>query len=323
MKIRKHAVEGLLELFSAEPYIFKPAELYKLDEEISKILVNHNIYLVSTRNRISFDQPSLKISKCSNELTGNFLVHNKFTIDTRPFKFKLPYDEKVLQIYEVEYPFNVLCLKLASYKTPQYIRLQDVITHSDHKLDEFVNLKIEYIGQSFGKNGSSNAIKRLIGRTGKQGHGSLQKVLADINNDYPDQEVLILLYDFLEYKNFIYAGGIVQPTFSFESNENRLFDLLEAKYTRKNRIDLVEASLIRYFKPVYNDTYKKSFPKETHEMLNSLFEMDVTGLATSISTADHKIKVYSDSIDPEEMHCAKYSILNESDRASILDLSIK
>jgi hypothetical protein len=56
-------------------------------------------------------------------------------------------------------------------------------------------------------------------------------------------------------------------------------------------------------------------------MLQSLFEMDVTGLAVSLSTMEHRLGVYSDVLAPSSAHCAQFSIVDDEDRASFLDLA--
>jgi len=317
-----HAIEGLLELISTDPWVFKPAELYKIDGPLREQLTRYNLYLVARRQRLSIDQSSLAISDSQEEISGNFVVHIQDEKKYIPFTYPCPIEGKVTQIGLAEYPHSYLRF-IVNDVHPVQIRLHDILRFSVHKLGKYADLKIEYVGQSFGTDGSSDAMQRLIGKTGKQGHGCLQKVLADINEKYPDQEAHILLYSYEEYKNYIHAGGAVQPTYDFDHDENRFENLMTAKYSRDNRIDLAEATLIRYFEPIYNDTYKKTFPKKTHDMLQSLFEYDVTGLAVSISTLEHNLRIYSDKVSASNMHCPQFSILKDSERASFLDLTMK
>ena len=321
MKKRLHEVEGLLELISTDPWIFQPSELYEISGELRDELKRYNLYLVARRNRISMDIQSLFVTEGGESVSGNFSVYIQDTVKKVPFKFPSPVEGKITAIGETEYPHSFLRL-LIDDQHPIQLRTHEVIRFSEHSLATFADLKVEYVGQSFGKGGSSDAMARLIGKTGKQGHGSLQKVLADLNKNHPDQEVHILLYSYESYKNYIQAGGHLEPVHDIDHDEGRLDTLMNAEYSKENRIDLAEASLIRYFSPTYNDIFKKTFPQKTHDMLQSLFNYDVTGLAVSLSTMEHNLRVYSDSVSASSMHCPSFSIVKDSERASFLDLSM-
>lgn len=318
MKKHLHSIEGLLELFSAEPWVFQPAELYKVREDFPFDLSNHNIYIIAHRNRITINPNSLKIENKGESVSGEFIVHNRENKSTYSFLTFPLVGKKIVDISDTIYPHISIRLKIDDGQSVQ-IRIQDIILCSEHNLAKLVNLKVDYIGQSYGNEGNSDAMTRLIGKTGKQGHGSLQKVLADLSTNHPDKEVHVLLYSYEFYKNFI-RNSLIKTVDDFKFNETRFDKLISAKYERSNRIDLVEAGLIRYFEPEYNEIYKKSFPQKTHEMLQSLFDYDVTGLAISLSTEDHKLSLYSDKVEENSMHCPSYSIVKDSERASFLDL---
>lgn len=319
VKTRLHEIEGLLELISTDPWIFRPSELYKISGELRDELRHYNIYLIARRNRITIDPNSLSIENNGGKICGLFQVHQQESVSKVPFEFTNPVNLPITGLGPIEYP-NIYIRFFVGDKIPVQMRLHDVIRGSDSQLGDFSNLKVEYIGQSFGDDGSSDALQRLIGKTGKQGHGSFQQVLADLSDRYPDNESHVLFYSYLQYKNHMFMGGGIKPVYDFDHDESRLDHLMNVKYTRENRIDLIEAGLIRYFQPHYNEIYKKTFPQESHSMLQSLFDADVTGLAISLSTIEHKVKLYSDYIAPSAMHCPQYPIVNDATRASFFDL---
>jgi len=320
-KVRLHEVEGLLELVSTDPWIFRPSELYEIEGQLREELNRYNIYLIARRQRIVLDPASLRIEGRGSKIVGAFIVSHKDEKRTVPFEFPNPTNLPITSLEESEFPHIHLNF-IAGGGFPITLRLHDVIRFSRVKLEGAENLKVEYIGQSFGEDGSSDALQRLIGKTGKQGHGSFQKVLADLSDKYPDNESHVLLYSYEQYKNYLFMGGRVPAVNDYESGEDRLDRLMNTEYTRENRIDLIEAGLIRYFQPAYNDIYKKTFPRESHAMLQSLFEADVTGLAISLSTLEHSIGIYSDQVSPSAMHCAQFPIVNDAARASFLDLTM-
>ncbi|RCV88345.1 hypothetical protein DU505_13705 [Billgrantia montanilacus] len=267
------------------------------------------------------DPESLRIEGQGSKIVGAFIVSHEDEKKAVPFEFPNPTNLPITSLGETEFP-HIHLRFIAGGVVPIQLRLHDVVRFCQVELAGAANLKVEYIGQSFGDNGSSDALQRLIGKTGKQGHGSFQKVLADLSDRYPDSESHVLLYSYEQYKNYMFMGGGVPAVNNFESGEDRLDRLMNAEYTRENRIDLIEAGLIRYFQPAYNDIYKKTFPRESHAMLQSLFEADVTGLAISLSTLEHSISVYSDQVSPSAMHCAQFPIVDDAARASFLDLAM-
>lgn len=319
-KTRLHEVEGLLELISTDPWIFRPSELYKVSGPLREELKRYNIYLIGRRQRISINQESLELVEGGAKIIGAFDVTKQCSTIAVPFEFHNPTNLPITSLEKTEYP-HLHIRFIAGRKLPIEIRIHDVIRFCHTDLGDHSNIKIEYVGQSFGDEGSSDALQRLIGKTGKQGHGSFQKVLADLADRYPDNEAHVLLYSYEEYKNHIFMGGTTPAVHDFDYDENRVDRLMKAEYTRENRIDLVEAALIRHFQPIYNEIYKKTFPAESHAMLQSLFEADVTGLAVSLSTMEHRIKVHSDAVLPSSAHCPQYSIVDDASRASFLDLA--
>jgi hypothetical protein len=79
--------------------------------------------------------------------------------------------------------------------------------------------------------------------------------------------------------------------------------------------------LIRYFSPYYNDHYKKTFPAKMHRILECLHELDVTGLAVSLSTQEHRVRLSSETVAPSDAHIAVYSITRQKNRVSFLDIA--
>ena len=319
-KVRKHEIEGLLELYSTDPFVFRPAELYSIDGELREQLRNYNIYVVARRPRISINPKSVTLNNSAQTIDGVFSVNLGFEIKEVPFSYPNLFSAPITGLGELEYPYDHLRFVVAN-RMPVQIRIHDVIRFSETSLQPHSDLFVEYVGQSFGEDGDSDAVARLIGKTGKQGHGSLQKVLADINASNPESEVYLLLYSYTFYKKFMIAGGCLMPEISLDEAPDRFDRLLDARVSREERIDLIEAALIKHFQPKYNDTYKKTFPQKSHEILNVLFDLDITGLSTSLSTEEHNIRIYSKVVEPSNQHCARYPIVQESQRASFFDVA--
>lgn len=321
-KYRLHEIEAVLDLYSSEPYIFRPAELYKIDGDgdLRKELERYNIYMVARRPRISIDPNSLNLDTINQTVEGTYVINFGVEVKQKKFVYKNPLDNRMTALGEPAYPYDHIRVVL-DYNFHAQIKIQDLIRDSKPSMSPYSDLFVEYVGQSFGDEGDSDALSRLIGKTGKQGHGSLQKVLADINANNPESEAYVLLYSYGYYRKLILGGAGPEPLHELGDNPTRLNELLDAVVPRSNRIDLIEASLIRYFQPKYNDIYKRTFPKKNHEILSELFKLDITGLSVSLATEWHNTRVSSEKIEPSCEHLAIYPIVDDEQRMSFFDLA--
>lgn len=322
-KYRLHELEGAVELYSSDPFIFRAAELYQVNGDLRKELERYNLYIVARRPRMSLVPTSLTISHNGDSVTGIAEAQVGAERNELPFRMSLPRHLYAARLGKHEYPFDYLRFFTLS-GVPVQLRLHDVLRFSDVLHSPLTDMQVEYVGQAFGEAGERDVLDRLIGNTGKVGHGSLQKILAEVNASNPDQEVHLLLYSFEFHKRHIIAGGFFdqpEPRHDFDAAPNRFEKFFESEIKRNVRIDLAEAALIRYFEPKYNEKYKKTFPAETHKILERLLELDITGLAVSLSTQEHNVRLVSKPVSPSDAHCAMYPITTDQDRQSFFDIA--
>jgi len=322
-KYRLHELECAVELYSPDPFIFRAAELYQINGDLRKQLERYNLYLVARRPRMSLDPSSLAARPGGESVMGIIEVQVGATRNRLPFETVLPAHLRVARLGKHEYPFDYLRF-ITTTDVPVQIRLHDVLRFSNVPRSSLTDMHVEYVGQAFGKAGERDVVDRLIGNTGKVGHGSLQKVLAEVNASHPDQEVHLLLYSFEFHKRHVIAGGFLdqpEPRHDFNAAPNRFEQFFDSEIRRNIRIDLAEAALIRHFGSEYNDKYKKTFPAETHKILERLLELDITGLAVSLSTQEHNVRLVSKRVSPSDAHCAVYPIRTDQDRQSFFDIA--
>jgi len=118
-----------------------------------------------------------------------------------------------------------------------------------------VNFEVKYIGQAYGKDGSRNAIDRLLK------HETLQKISL---KGVPEGYRLTLLLLTIQPNNQLFTA--MNP---FASNKDegseRISSGLDKLFntTEQERVALYEASLIKYFRPEFNKEFKNSFHKTT------------------------------------------------------------
>lgn len=323
-KFRLHTLEGALELFSAEPFVFRSSELYQIDHQLRSELERYNIYLVARRPRLSLIPSSILVDPKQNIISGVIEAHLRESKEHLVFKASIPNAIQIDSLRDQEYPFDLLrCW--AKGNCHLNFRLHDILRLSNKDYSPITDMFVEYVGQAFGEAGERDVIDRLIGNTGKDGHGSLQKVLAEVNANHPDQEVHLLLYSFEFHKRIIFGGGCSgtpEPNYSFSDQSKRFEQFYEAEITRKTRINLAEAAIIKHFAPKYNDKYKRTFPLHTHKILERLHELDITGLHFTLSTKEHNVRLFSQTVPPSDEHCGHYPISKDEDRITFFDLAM-
>ncbi|MCB5196748.1 hypothetical protein [Deefgea salmonis] len=177
--------------------------------------------------------------------------------------------------------------------------------------EQLGHLEVLYIGQSYG-NGNRIAHQRL------QSHSTLQKILADEQYNNPESEIFVLTFEYCDYRIISKMDGIGLSEVDFEEaskvDENRYFNILNNPLTKEQQINLIEAGLIRYFQPKYNEIYKKSFPSSSHKILQSCYKLDFSGLVVEINTDELRFKLYSDVIKPSDHHICQVDLCSHENR---------
>lgn len=171
---------------------------------------------------------------------------------------------------------------------------------------ESLKFEVKYIGQSYGKNGSRNAIDRLLK------HETLQKIsLKGVPNGY---DISLLLLSIQSSNNLI---TLMNP---FAKNQNdgeiriklgidKLFNT-----TEEERISLYEACLIRYFYPEFNKEFKDSFPSTNLKILQDCYEKDFGAVIAEICHDEIPFKLWSKDVSPSLHHIAKHNLHKNENR---------
>lgn len=178
-------------------------------------------------------------------------------------------------------------------------------------LDE---LEVIYVGQAFG-DGSRNALDRL------RNHSTLQRILAESAAKRPDDELIIVLVEYAEYQIFSSIDARAKQAIRDERDTDRWLNLFDNPLSEKTQISLAEAGLIRYFRPLYNEIYKKNFPKEDQKILNEAYRLDFSGLVVELNTEDLGTKLKSTHIGAGLHHIANYDLHDISKRQSFFALT--
>lgn len=319
---RKYSAEGGLELFSSGATMLQPTDIYHLakDDETRKALIGCNIYIVARRRRISIATDSLRIE--NQQIRGDFLVQYGHGYERFPFKHGLKLADYITSVEVGGYPQYGIYYRASNGETVR-MPIFRFMADCEYDLDDNDDLEVLYVGKGYGKNGERLALDRL------QHHEKLQRVLADTLHEQPDHEVLLLLFRYEHYKNHSSSSGdfSVEPTATEKEDSDYLQTVMNAKFSRRNRVLLAEAGLIRYFEPKYNKIYKKTFPSKKQKVLQELLALDFSGLTVQVDTGNIKANLFSDKAPPltgvfadihPYIHIAKIPLYSKEERESFL-----
>ena len=169
-----------------------------------------------------------------------------------------------------------------------------------------IRFEVLYIGQAYGKDGSRNALDRLLK------HETLQQISV---RGVPDDRRLTLLMLEIEPGNrmitFInpWAENKEDGSARISAGLDKLFGTSDAE-----RVTLYEASLIRYFQPPFNKEFKESFPSTNLKVLADCYNKDFSALISEICIDELPFKLTSDAVPPSQYHTAKYDLHEDEAR---------
>lgn len=287
--------------------------IIKHEDEIN--LSKCHIYLITARPIPYFKEGS--ITHKNNTLSGILCYKidgNEYEISFDDYPWKL--GEDVVKI-EHKYPFREVLSYKKNDEIDTYVPASHLANIYIPRSSEEIKLKqyeVLYIGQSLGQ-GNRSAVDRLTR------HETLQKILALTHYDYPDKEIMLFMLEFDNDQVLTTIDGRAKNADNSNKNETRLINAIKNPPNKKQKIGMIEAGLIRYFQPHYNDKFKIKFPSTKHKVLQSCFNLDVTGLTLGIDTSDLDCQLFSPTITPSHHHIVNINIANNQNRLSFFNFT--
>ncbi|RVJ91262.1 hypothetical protein [Sinorhizobium meliloti] len=306
---RKYLSEHSVSLYTAS-FLALPASQLRgaaaMDDVAANIAKNCHIYLICRRPSQSFAPDTLQHA---NERLSGHLRYRVLGEERRePFSFPLRLVEGAERVSLSEYPHkevrtlnanDEIVGRLAAFAiSPRIIQVPDL-----------VQLEVLYVGQAYA-GGRRSAFDRL------KSHSTLQEILADMQEKMPDDEAVILTFEYVPYQIISSFDGTATDAISDETDTKRFVSILDNPLTEEQQICLAEAGLIRYFQPEYNEVYKRNFPKNDQKVLNSCYELDFCGLIVEIDTSEVGFRLFSQGRAPDVHHTAQFDLFNTEVRRS-------
>lgn len=289
---RLYSMEGAAHLYSSDPAMLTPADLYNVKYEPAHLaaLQNCNIYLIVRRPRVYLQPESFSLS--GRTVTGNFLVRRAQGMVAVPFVYEIPESSipADVPIVDVAIAVNGAAMVAITPCGKQMMSASVIIAASEHELaDEDTAMEVLYVGQGIGRTRARTALDRL------QCHSTLQRILADTLTNFYEHEVLLLLYRFEHGRTVVSNGGDFNVDAQADDNADLAhFKRLQGvRLKRHEVVSLVEAGLINYFKPYYNSLLKATsfLAKNKLKVLRQLMAKGPTGLIVELSTVNLRSRI--------------------------------
>lgn len=167
--------------------------------------------------------------------------------------------------------------------------LLDELNKQNPDLLDELDYEILYIGKAFSDKNPRNAVNRIFN------HETVQRIYAETLDLNPNSTIWFMLCEFR------YHSSIV-PRQSIPLEEAlRLFQK-STSIKGDEKYKLIEASLINYFKPRFNDKFTTDFPSPKHQSYSTAYKINLNNIKVEFGITDLGRSIYSGSIPRSQLH---------------------
>lgn len=283
-----------------------------LDERGAEIASLCHIYLICKRPATSFDPATFVYQ--NRVLSGRIAYRLEGEERFVPFEIPFPLVDGATELRLEPYPHREFRTYLPTGEGVRYMpshALSVGVGDSDLR-----RLEVLYVGQAYAE-GKRNALDRL------RSHATLQKILAELQYKFPDDEAVLLTFEYCPYSVITMIDGASQGAISDKRDSNRYDSILDNPLSKHQQICLAEAGLIRYFSPPYNEVYKESFPASDQKILKDCYNLDFSGLIVEIDTSEIGLPLFSQNVAADTHHTAKFELFDPAVRQSFFSFGEK
>jgi hypothetical protein len=319
MIYQNQLMEFFLVFTAIDRFIFRISDIDELDdiipEELAARVSACHIYMICKRPRLSLKNTAPKVTGESVIVNLEYrLAGTLYSSDSQIPRSHFTEEEVDFRVSP--YPHRELLSYDKSGKHLGTMLLANVAQLFIGLPAEVRDLKVLYVGKGV----ASKAKGRL------QNHSTLQKILAQVTSNEPDDEVFILLYAFDRPEKSMFKlvspGG--EPEVSMEAVVNNISRMRAYKPNLDAQVAVIEAALINYFQTdKYNTHYIHGFPSPKLAILKDIYQADFAGLIVEIDNENIVYqRIYSDKVAPHHFHAAKVDFRKMENRFSILEFNL-
>lgn len=284
------------------------------DEDIQSTIDASHIYIISKVPAIRFCPESHGYE--GGILSGKLLYSINGELKSKEFAFPFELMDDAVEVKLSPYPHREVITCNASGEQVRYLQaslLSNALRWHNEE-NELRDFEVLYIGQSFG-DGTRTAFERL------KSHSTFQKILADLQYQNPEYEVQLFMFEFSDYSVITQFDGRAKNVIDDYRDLDRFRSIIDNPLSLKEQICLIEATLIRYFNPEYNKTYKDSFPDQKHKILESCYDLDFSALIVFMNVEELGYRLWSPSVAPHWRHSCNIDLLDPKERLGFFYIS--
>lgn len=280
----------------------------------AKIAKNCHIYLICKHPAFSYCPRTFQYE--GGVLSGNIGYRVGGKSFSLPFQFPFPLLDGAVKVELSPYPHRDLRTVDGARSGVRHLPSNVVAlgTRDPFTSEHIGHFEVLYVGQAYAE-GRRSAFDRL------RSHSTLQKILAQSQYTDPDSEIFVFAFEYAPYRLITQMDGMAKGVEGGEADSMRFTSILENPLTEHQQICLVEAALIRYFSPKFNEIYKENFPSDSHKILQQCYELDIAGLAIEIDTSEIGFTLSSDAVPPSMHHTANIDLFDRSNRLGFFHIS--
>lgn len=259
-----------------------------------------HIYIIARAPRVRLVPGSFDLNK------GNPFVQYKagHEFSTNLSRFYLPSEELVTDFVTTDGAGRSFAMQ---YRAGELRGDFPLFAMKYGRLPELLSHQVVYIGQAYGKDGQRSVIDRLMR------HETLQKIVSENSIEAPETDIFV--YGF-QYTNndqiFMMFNGADKNLISDSRDDERRVRVMNNPIDDRVMTQIVEAALIRYFEPIYNEKFRKIFPASHHKFLDGVKSLDYDGFVVEINTEDLGTRLFSSARSPGSHHTIKFKITKRS-----------
>ncbi len=279
-KLRKYQTEFGLNAYTQFKTIIPAAQLEDIEKSTN---YNYHIYGILLGPKY-FIKPD-SICQCGENITLVIFANAEDDYVEYQLKFTIApdFDHNQVKISS-KYPHSILKLdfededwaKKTFGKKDIEIQVSELFNLYALNLVSRVKYRVLYIGQAYGKRGERCAVERL------SQHSTFQKILIDCQRNYPECEIYIMLLD-MAYKLGV---GIAKPSIvtekTSEDDVRHITEVFSDLPKEQQMVNITEAALINYFKPIYNSNFVENFPCPNHKSYRQYYDLDYNEITVEL-----------------------------------------
>lgn len=303
---RKFMSEFGLHAYSSHATIFYPNDLKKL-----KFERNYHIYMIHLIPKLKFVKESLTITKEGLSIGINVKTEENEKTEFFEIIKKSNYDCNKLSI-EFDKSMKTMTITNEDGHGSHIRALPIYLKYTENQID----CEIIYIGQSYGTEGNRYAKDRL------KAHSTLQQILSDIAFDEPILDVAISMWEFTPNLLATFDGVSNNYLMSDEDDDEHMMKVFSSPQNiriNSQMITIVEAALINYFKPEYNEKYVNNFPDSTHSY-KDYYNLDYNSLIVELDPETINANLYSKKREYLFFEPIEYNLHFDEIRRSMFDM---